>query len=185
MFRPTRVSSAGRGGRYSLGSSNDAQKTLTIPARCTDNYLPVEIFFELRDRIGMHGRIHNSTPTKRRLHRQARSAEQLGQALALRRDGATYAAIGQTLGVCLERARRITLKAERLANAPRWYDGLPARAINLLHQRGLNTLSEIDAARAVAQFTRRELMNTPNFGRGSLSALRAWLAKHGLALRPP
>jgi len=133
----------------------------------------------------MHGRIHNSTPTKRRLHRQARSAEQLGQALALRRDGATYAAIGQTLGVCLERARRITLKAERLTNAPRWYDGLPARAINLLHQRGLNTLSEIDAARAVAQFTRRELMNTPNFGRGSLSALRAWLAKHKLALRPP
>jgi hypothetical protein len=133
----------------------------------------------------MHDRIRISTPADRHSRRQQRSAELRGRALALRRDGATYAAIGRTLGVCLERARRITLKAERLAVAPRWYDGLPARAINLLHQRGLKALSEIDAARAVAQFTRRELMSTPNFGRVSLSALRAWLAKHGLALRPP
>jgi hypothetical protein len=133
----------------------------------------------------MHDRIRISTPADRHSRRQQRSAELRGRALALRQAGATYAVIGQTLGVCLERARRITLKAERLANAPRWYDGLPARAINLLHQRGLNALSEIDAARAVAQLKRRELMSTPNFGRVSLNALRGWLAKHGLALRPP
>src|SRR5262249_61012509 len=117
----------------------------------------------------MHERILPiaTTPTERRIRREARSATLRERALALRRVGWTYIAIGQVLGVSLDRARRITLQAERLANAPRWYDGLPARAVNLLHQRGLSALSEIDAAGAVAQLSRCELMRTPNFGKNA------------------
>jgi hypothetical protein len=125
-----------------------------------------------------------TAPTERRLAREARSARMREQALALRRIGATYAAIGRVLSVCLERARRITLQAERLANAPRWYDSLPARALNFLRNHKLDGLPEVDAARAVAQLSRRELMRAPNFGAAACAALVAWLACHGLALQP-
>jgi hypothetical protein len=85
----------------------------------------------------MLSRIPISTPTDRRIRREARSAALRAQALALRQTGKTYADIGAALGLSLERARQITLKAERLANDPRWHDSLPARAVNLLHIRGL------------------------------------------------
>jgi hypothetical protein len=137
----------------------------------------------------MHQRIPQatSTPTERRLAREARSAQMRGQALALRRDGATYAAIGVALGVSLERARRIVIKGERLADYPHWFDSLPARAVNFLINNGLDSLSETAAARAVALRSRHELMTNPNFGRGACGALCAWLSAHGLALReiPP
>jgi len=133
----------------------------------------------------MHSRIPNSTPTDRRLHREARSAEQRKLALALRRDGATYAVIAVALGVCLERARRITRQAERLADHPRWFDSLPQRAISFLRAHGLDALPEIEAARALANVSRRELLSTPNFGGVSLSVLCDWMGKHGFALRPP
>jgi hypothetical protein len=105
-------------------------------------------------------------------------------ALALRQGGTTYAAIGGALGLSLERARRITLHAERLANAPRWYDGLPARALNFLRNHELESLPEVDAARAVAQLSRRQLLAMPNFGTGACAAVVNWLTGHGLALQP-
>jgi hypothetical protein len=121
-----------------------------------------------------------STPAERRISREAESAALRQQALALRQTGATYAAIGSELGLCLERARQIVFKAERLINDPRWYDGLPERAIHVLRAHGLLDRPEIEAAHAVAQFSARELMQRANFGRVSLDALSGWLAGHGL-----
>jgi hypothetical protein len=118
------------------------------------------------------------TPAARRIRREAHSAAQRERALALREAGFTFARIGQALGVSLERARRITRKAERLARNPHWTDVLPARAQNFLHLRGLAVLPEIEAARAVARLSHRELI--PNFGRGAFAAIVAWLERHGL-----
>jgi hypothetical protein len=131
----------------------------------------------------MLSRIPISTPTDRRIRREARSAALRAQALALRQTGKTYADIGAALGLSLERARQITLKAERLANDPRWHDSLPARAVNLLHIRGLDALPEIEAAVAIARISRRELLATSNFGRVACDAVVAWLARHGLTLK--
>jgi hypothetical protein len=86
------------------------------------------------------------------------------------------------LGLSLERARRIVIKGERLANSPRWYDSLPMRAQNFLRNAGLSELPEIEAAAAVARLTRRELLATPNFGRVACDAVTAWLARHRLTL---
>jgi hypothetical protein len=125
------------------------------------------------------------TPTERRQVAEAKAATQRAQALVLRhRHGATYAEIGAALSVSLERARRITCKAERFAFDPRWSDTLPVRAIYLLGNSGLIELSELEAAHALAQLSARELLSTPNFGHDALGALRTWLAGHGLKLRP-
>ena len=140
----------------------------------------VEIFSDLRHRIA----VRNSTSTERRQRAEAKVTAQRAQALALRQGGRTYAEIGVTLGVSLERARRITCKAERFALEPHWSDTLPVRAIYLLDNRGLIDLPEIEAARALAQLSARELLSTSNFGRVALGALRAWLAGHGFRLRP-
>jgi hypothetical protein len=123
--------------------------------------------------------------TQRRICREARSAVLRAQALALRQDGATYVEIGAALGVSQARAHQIVRKAERLTNSPCWYDGLPMRARTFLHNAGLTALPEIEAAAAIARLTRRELLATPNFGRGACDAVVAWLARHGLALRSP
>jgi len=53
-----------------------------------------------------------------------------------------------------------------------------------LYARGLTSLVEVEAARAVAQISRRELMRTPNFGHGACAAVIAWLASHGFKLQP-
>jgi hypothetical protein len=125
----------------------------------------------------MQSRIPISSPTERRKARYATLRE---RALALRQDCATYAAIGAALGLSLARAYQIVRKAERLTNSPHWYDHLPMRAQTFLHNAGLTELSEIDAARSIAQLSRRELLATPNFGRGACDALVALLAQHGL-----
>jgi len=125
-----------------------------------------------------------STPTERRLQREARSAEQRAQALALRQAGETYASIGRVLGVSLERARLIVGKAEQLAYNPHWSDYLPMRAIHALSERGLLEREESEAAHAIAQFSRRELMRRQNFGKGACEAIIEWLARHGLELQP-
>ena len=132
----------------------------------------------------MRHRLTATPPTERRLAREARSASMRAHALALRQGGATYAAIGGALGLLLERARCITLQAERLANAPRWYDSLPARALNFLRTHELDGLAEIDAASAVAQLSRRQLLAMPNFGASACAAVIVWLESHGLALQP-
>jgi hypothetical protein len=142
--------------------------------------LRVEIFSDLRHRIA----VRNSTSTERRQRGEAKATAQRAQALALRQGGRTYAEIGVALGVSLERARRITCKAERFALEPHWSDTLPVRAIYLLDNRGLIDLPEIEAARALAQLSARELLSTSNFGRVALGALRAWLAGHGFKLPP-
>jgi Sigma-70, region 4 len=149
------------------------------------NYLRVEKFFAFWLTIRMLHRIPISSPADRRIFREARSAALRAQALALRQSGATYADIGAALGLSLERARQITRKAERLANAPRWFDPLPMRAQTFLHNTGLSELPETEAAAAVARFTRRDLLATPNVGKGAIAELVAWLGKHGLALRSP
>jgi hypothetical protein len=131
----------------------------------------------------MHDCIRNSTPSERRLHREAQSAALRERTFALRQAGATYAGIGHELGISLERARQIVRKAERLILHPRWYDRLPQRAVGLLYARGLLDRPEHEAALALAQISARELLQTPNFGRTSLAALCAWLAGHGLKLR--
>lgn len=123
--------------------------------------------------------------TERRIRREAQSADRRAQALTLRRSGKTYDAIGRALGVSLERAQQIVRKAERLTNSPRWFDGLLVRAQTFLHNHGLAELPEIEAAVAVAQLTRRELMAAPNVGKGTCDALIAWLERHGLTLRSP
>ena len=135
--------------------------------------------------MGMLNRVPNSTPTDRRIRREARSAALRAQALALRHAGVTYASIGAVLGLSLERARQIVRKGERLANDPRWFDPLPMRAQTFLHNVGLTELPEPEAAAAIARLTRRELLATPNFGRVACDAVVAWLARHGLTLRSP
>lgn len=124
-----------------------------------------------------------TTPFERRIAREQQSAAMRGRALALRQAGQTYAAIGAELGVCLERARRAVLNAKRLTEHPRWFDALPARAVNLLARCGLDALPDREAAHAVARLSRKELTAQPNLGRGAIDAICAWLEQHGLALR--
>jgi len=126
-----------------------------------------------------------TTPTERRVRREARSETLRELALALRQDGWTYAHIGKALGVSLERARRVIKKAERLRDQPRWHDKLPVRALNFLLKHELESLPEIDAARAVALLSRRELLGFANLGVGTCAAVVAWLSHHGLKLQPP
>ena len=75
------------------------------------------------------------------------------------------------------------MKAERLILRPRWYDCLPARVQNVLHNAGLTALPEAEAANAVARLSRRELLAARNIGRAAADAIAAWLADHGLMLR--
>jgi hypothetical protein len=125
-----------------------------------------------------------SSPTERRIRREARSAALRERALALRQAGATYAEIGDALGLSLERARQIVLKARRLSDDPHWYDALPMRAQNFLHSMNLAELPEREAAIVVARFTRRELLAASNVGKGAVAAITAWLKTHGLKSQP-
>lgn len=101
--------------------------------------------------------------------------------LALRQDGLTFREIGDALGITMERSRRLVLKAARPLH---WSDRLPARARNFLHVRYLDNLPELEAAQTIADMTHRDLLAVPNMGRGACSAVIAWLARHGLKLRP-
>ena len=125
-----------------------------------------------------------SSPTERRIRRDARSAVLRERALALRQAGWTYAAIGQALGVSLERARQLVRRAERLRRDPHWYDALPMRAQTFLHNIGVAALPETEAAIAVARLPKCELLSAPNVGKDAVAALTAWLARHGLKLSP-
>ena len=131
----------------------------------------------------MDVRLRKLTPAERRRYAEAFAAARRAQALLLRRSGFRFHEIGVALGVTLERARCITYDAERRASHPRWYDELPQRAVARLGKLGLLDRPEPEAACAVARLSARELLQTPNFGRTSLAALRAWLAGHGLKLR--
>jgi len=106
------------------------------------------------------------------------------RALALREAGWTLAKIGDALGLSQGQAHLLVRKAERLAYRPHWADGMPMRAQNFLRNREVYGLSEIEAARTVAQLSDREIMATPNVGKGACVALVAWLARHGLRLQP-
>jgi hypothetical protein len=132
----------------------------------------------------MRNRIPTSTPAERRVQREIRSAELRARALALRQAGKSYAAIGRALDVSPARAAQMVGKAERLRDDPHWWDDLPARAQYFLYDHDLTSASELDAAHAVAQRSRRELMRRPNFGNDACTAIIAWLARHGLKLRP-
>jgi hypothetical protein len=52
-----------------------------------------------------------------------------------------------------------------------------------LQNMDLAARPEIDAAIAVAQLSRRELLGIPNFGVGACAAVVAWLSRHGLKLQ--
>jgi hypothetical protein len=132
----------------------------------------------------MDVRLRHLTPAERRRCAEALAAARRAQALLLRRSGFRFHEIGVALGVSLERARRITYDAERRTSQPRWYAELPQRAISRLSKLGLLQRPELEAAHALARLSARELLRTPNFGRTSLAALCAWLAGHGLELRP-
>jgi hypothetical protein len=121
----------------------------------------------------MQTRIPAKTPADRHLR--------YAQALALRGSGESYANIGATLGIGRTRARQIVARAERLD----WHDVLPGRVRTFLHSIDLTVLPEIEAANAVAGFTRRELLSVPNIGRAACDAVIAWLARHDLTLRAP
>jgi hypothetical protein len=123
-------------------------------------------------------------PAERRIRREARSETLRERALALRQAGWTLQAIAVALGVSTTRVQQIVRKGERLVHNPHWYDSLPVRAQNYLRTNGLAGLSEIEAAHAVARISRREILATPNIGRGAASALTAWLSGHGLRLQP-
>ena len=124
-----------------------------------------------------------TTPSRRRVRREQQSAARRAKALALRQGGATYAAIAAELGVCVEQARGIVLKAERLTEHPHWSDALPTRATTFLRLRSLSELPEAEAALAVAKFTRKQIKAEPNLGKGALAAIETWLAGRSLALR--
>ena len=124
-----------------------------------------------------------ATFADRRRAREALSAAKRGYALRLRSAGATYAQIGVALGLSSTRIGQLLAKAERLAAQPRWHGQFPARALNFLIIRGLTDLPELEAARAVAKLSRRELMKQPNLGKGAIGALEAWLTGLDLALR--
>jgi hypothetical protein len=130
--------------------------------------------------IGMNTDLRRFLSAQRRIRREEQAAAQRERALALRRIGMTFAAIGEELGVRLERARQIVRRAEWRANNPHWYDDLPVRAQNFLHNARLTALPETEAATAVARLSRRELMRVPNVGLAVADALSAWLAHHGL-----
>ena len=117
--------------------------------------------------------------TARRIRREAHSAAIRAQALTLRQDGATYAAIGQALGISQARAKQIVSKAERRANNPHWADTLPTRAASFLKRACLLDLSEAVAAAAVAKLSRREVLSDQNVGKGAVAAMAEWLARHG------
>jgi hypothetical protein len=129
----------------------------------------------------MRGHPDRTTPADRRRAREARSAEMRARAVALRQDGQTLARVGQTLGISTSRAAQIVAKAARLAEPPRWFDGLPGRALNVLVAHGLIDLPEGEAARAMAKLSRRDLTARANVGKGAIGALSQWLAGHGLA----
>ena len=101
------------------------------------------------------------------------------RALALRQDGETFAAIGRTFGISPTRAHQLVLRAR----CQHWGDDLPGRLRTLIHLMKLDGLPEIEAAAAVAQLTRRELLAQPNIGTNAAAAASAWLARHGLTLR--
>jgi hypothetical protein len=124
-----------------------------------------------------------TTPSRRRVRREQQSAARRAKALALRQAGATYAAIAAELGVCVEQARGIVLKAERLTEHRHWSDALPTRATTFLRLRSLSELPEAEAALAVAKFTRKQIKAEPNLGKGAIGAIKAWLAGYGLTLR--
>jgi hypothetical protein len=125
-----------------------------------------------------------TTSSQRRVRREQRSAKQRAKAMALRADDATLEEIGDALAVCPSRAAQILAKAKWLASRPQWHNGLNnTRALNFLRLCGLAELPEAEAAAAVSQFTRRELMNAPNLGKVAIGALAAWLERLGLTLR--
>ena len=135
----------------------------------------------------MLSRVSIPAAAERRIRREARSKILRERALALHQAGWTYARIGQALGVSSTRAHQIVRKARRLANDPRWFHDLPARAQTVIWTRGWSELGELEVARRVARLTRRELISAPNFGPVACDALAAWLAALGFELRcePP
>jgi hypothetical protein len=128
-----------------------------------------------------------TTSVERRLAREQRSAAIRAVATRMRQHGATYAQIGAALGgLSVEAARRLVLIEEHRAGRPRWHSDLGVRALNGLSNIGVNVNGpEVEAAKATAKFTRRQLLGRPNFGAGSVATVCAWLATHGLTLREP
>ena len=120
----------------------------------------------------MHSGIPSLTAAERRIRR--------GElALALHQAGKTFAAIGLELGCSRTRAQQIVSRAA----GAHWSAHLPGRVRTFLHHAGLVAGPELDAARAVAQLSRRELLAAPNMGRAGAAAVAEWLARYGLELQ--
>jgi hypothetical protein len=147
------------------------------------NDRPLSLLRQVEAELTAQRKRARAAATERRFYREAISADKRAKALALRQAGETYAAIGRSLGICHARARQITQNAARLARDPHWYDPLPMRAQNFLILNGFAGLPEAEAACAIARLTWRELMGFPNFGRGAIGAIEAWLANHRFTLK--
>src|SRR5262249_23104894 len=117
----------------------------------------------------MHSGIPSLTAAARRIRR--------GElALALHQAGKTFAAIGLELGCSRARAQQIVAQAA----GAHWSAHLPGRVRTFLYHAGLAALPERDAARAVSQLSRHELLAAQNIGRAASAAVVVWLARHGL-----
>lgn len=143
--------------------------------------VPLSLFHRHRlaeAKLTAQRKLARTEATARGIRREAEAADRRAQALALRREGATYAAIGRTLGVSQTRAKQIVDRAAWQASNPHRVQ-LPMRAANFLKLEGFLDLTEADAAAAVAKLTRREVLAHPNVGKGAVAALADWLALHG------
>ena len=105
------------------------------------------------------------------------------QAMAMRKAGKTYREIGEALDVRLGGARNLVLVGERFGAYKHWSTALSMRVRPLLDGFDLYSLSEADAARAVANLGRSIVSDWPNVGVVALGEIEEWLAKHGLQLQ--
>ena len=105
----------------------------------------------------------------------------------LREEGLTFKEIGERLGVSGVRANQIWRTAVAPSDRPEWARGLRTQTWECLRREAQWCRHEIDlGTRAgLADFSKAELLNIPNFGSKSLLEIEHLLAESGLWLREP
>lgn len=109
---------------------------------------------------------------------------------AMRAEGRTYRAIGETYGVSVDRVKQIIARAEaqvRLRTTEPNRAALSVRAQNVLSMM-IDQPEEDRAERdqllpaRVAALTRKQIADAFNAGKGTLAEIEAWLWERGLTL---
>jgi hypothetical protein len=108
----------------------------------------------------------------------------MAEALHMRDAGLKYREIAALLGVSIEQARGVVLRAQHLRDHPHWGQKLSTRLANGLKNTGCNSEDELAVARAAAALGAKRWAATYNFGKKSHAELIEWLTRHGLALAP-